>query len=244
MNWYKLILKPNKTFTFFLKLSKLNIAIFLALLFHISGAIGILCTPYKQWFIQNTPLNLLLMAGLLFYTQKEKNTFFYLFAFIAFITGMLTEIIGVNTSLLFGNYSYAEVMGIKIKGVPLLIGIQWFVAIFCSGSVVHQSHVYLEKKYQSIGIIVSPKLQFISIIFDGAALATFFDYVMEPVAIKLNFWQWQNNVIPMYNYVCWFIISLILLIIFRLLPFNKANHFAIHLFIIQILFFIALRIFL
>ena len=214
------------------------------MLFHVSGAIGILCTPYKQWFVQNTPVNLLLMAALLFYTQKEKNKFFYLFAFIAFATGMLTEIIGVNTSLLFGNYSYGEIMGSKINGVPLLIGIQWFVTIFCSGSIVHQLHLYLEKKYQAIGILVSPKLQFISLIFDGAVLATFFDYIMEPVAVKLNFWQWQNNMIPMYNYVCWFIISLALLIIFKLLPFNKANHFAIHLFIIQVLFFIALRIFL
>ncbi len=52
---------------------KNNIALFLALLFHVCGAIGILFTPYKQWFVSNTPVNLLLMTALLVFTQKEKN---------------------------------------------------------------------------------------------------------------------------------------------------------------------------
>jgi len=46
-----------------------DIALFIVLLFHVSGAIGILFTPYKDWFIQNTPLNLLIMAVLLIVTH-------------------------------------------------------------------------------------------------------------------------------------------------------------------------------
>ena len=48
-----------------------NLALFIALLFHIAGAIGILFTPYKNWFIQNTPVNLLVMVVLLIITQKQ-----------------------------------------------------------------------------------------------------------------------------------------------------------------------------
>ena len=48
-------------------------ALFIALLFHICGLIGILFTPYRNWFIQNTPLNLLLMALLLIATHPKKN---------------------------------------------------------------------------------------------------------------------------------------------------------------------------
>ena len=227
-----------------MKIQKKNIAIFVALLFHISGAIGILFSPYKDWFVQNTPLNLCLMAALLLYTQEQKNKWFYLFAILAFSTGMITEIIGVNTGYLFGNYSYGSVMGIKLKGVPLLIGVQWFVTVFCCGSIMQQLHQWLEKKYESHGLMLSPKVQFASLIVDSALLATTFDFIMEPVAIDLHFWQWQNNTIPFYNYVCWFVISVLLMIVFRTLPFKKENHFAIHLFIIQTLFFLILRTFL
>lgn len=224
-----------------MKTTRNNIALFIALLFHISGAIGILFSPYKDWFIQNTPLNLSLMAALLFFTQENKNNFFYLFAVVAFVTGMITEMIGVNTGYLFGNYVYGSVMGIKLMGVPLLIGVQWFVTVFCCGVIVHQLHNWLEKKYADSGVSMSPRIQFISLIVDSALLATVFDFIMEPVAIDLHFWQWHNNIIPFYNYVCWFIISMLLMVLFRKLPFQKENHFAIHLFIIQTLFFLILR---
>ncbi len=227
-----------------MKIQRKNIAILVALLFHISGAMGILFSPYKDWFVQNTPLNLCLMAALLIYTQEQKNKWFYFFATLAFTTGIITEIIGVNTGYLFGNYKYGSVMGVKLKGVPLLIGVQWFMTVFCCGSIVHQLHQWIEKKYEAKGVVMSPKIQFVSLIIDSALLATTFDFIMEPIAVDLHFWQWENNTIPFYNYVCWFLISLALMIIFKTLSFKKENHFAIHLFIIQTLFFLILRTFL
>ncbi|MCA6457249.1 MAG: hypothetical protein IM584_14055, partial [Chitinophagaceae bacterium] len=78
-----------------MKLEKQHIATFLAILFHVSGLVGILFTPYKEWFIQNTPLNLGLMALLLIWSHKGKNISFYLFLLTAFLVGMGTEMIGV-----------------------------------------------------------------------------------------------------------------------------------------------------
>jgi putative membrane protein len=225
-----------------LPFSTYQIALFLALLFHISGAIGILFTPYKDWFIQHTPLNLLLMAGLLIWTQSDKNLAFYLFAVIAFVTGMLTEMIGVNTGILFGDYAYGNVMGIKLFGVPLLIGIQWFVTVFASGIIITRVKNALLARTPETAALMSKPLQITTIVVDGATLATFFDYVMEPVAVKLGFWQWHSAEIPLLNYLCWFVISALLLMLFHFFKFNKANHFAVHLFIIQLLFFLALRI--
>ena len=45
--------------------------IFLALLFHITGLIGILFTPYKDWFIYSVPIVLLIMFLLLSITQLK-----------------------------------------------------------------------------------------------------------------------------------------------------------------------------
>lgn len=224
-----------------MRFEKQHIATFLAILFHLSGLIGILFTPYKDWFIQNTPLNLGLMALLLIWTQEEKNISFFLFFALAFLVGMGSEMIGVHTGHLFGNYRYGKVLGPKFNEVPWLIGLNWFVVIFCSSAVMQQVHDWFRNKMEKDGFDLSPRVAALSLVIDGALLATFFDWLMEPVAIQLGFWQWAGPDIPLFNYVCWFLISLALLIAMRWFRFPKANHFAVHLLIIQTLFFLALR---
>ena len=227
-----------------MKFSKQNIATFLAILFHLSGLIGILFTPYKGWFIQNTPLNLCLMTVLLVWTQEGKNVSFFLFLLTVFLTGLGAEMIGVNTGRLFGEYQYGDVLGKKFNGVPWLIGLNWFIVIFCSAAVMHQVHQWFKKKMEDAETQMSPRVAALSLVVDGAFLATFFDWLMEPVAMQLGFWHWKDSEVPMYNYTCWFIISLLLLLLMRWFRFPKANHFAVHLFIIQLLFFLALRTYL
>ncbi len=224
--------------------SKQNIATFIAILFHVTGLIGILGTSYKEWFIRNTPFTLVLMGILLIWNQPKKNYYFFGYAATAFLIGFGTETIGVNTGHLFGNYEYGTVMGVKMNGVPLLIGLNWFVIVFCSASTMMQLQEWMSRKLETSGMEMSPKMANLSLIIDGALLATFFDWVMEPVAVKLGFWQWKNDEIPIYNYLCWFMISAFLLVFYRWCSFSKPNYFAVHLLIIQLLFFFALRIYL
>lgn len=224
-----------------MKFDKQQIAAFLAILFHLCGLIGIMFTPYKDWFIRNTPLNLFLMAVLLVWTHKGKNIFFWLFFLTAFLTGMGTEMIGVHTGRLFGSYRYGEVLGPKFNEVPWLIGLNWFLIVFCSAAVMQQVHHWFNSKITADGFVLPPRIAALSVVIDGALLATFFDWLMEPVAVQLGFWTWSGTGIPLYNYVCWFLISLVLLLLLRWFRFNKANHFAVHLFIIQVLFFLAFR---
>lgn len=227
-------------------LTKKNIAIFIALLFHLCGVIGILFTPYKDWFVQNTALNLVIMASLLIFTQPKINIYFLLFIAIAISVGLLVEMIGVNTGALFGSYKYGNLMGFKIFEVPILVGVQWFVIVYCCGVIMQYVNNWAYQKIIDLGGEngKTQKVKSISLIIDAALLATLFDFVMEPVAQKLGFWQWKNNEIPFFNYTCWFFISGLLLLVLNRLPFNKLNPFAIHLFIIQLLFFITLRIYL
>lgn len=222
-------------------MKKNQIAGFIAVLFHVSGYIGIAFSPYKNWFISLTPLNLCLMGILLIWTQPEKNKAFFLFLCIAFATGMLTEIAGVNTGWLFGQYEYGTILGPKLKGVPLLIGLNWFVVVFCSASVMQQFQEWFSKRLEKTGTAIPPSITTLSLIADGSLLAVLFDWIIEPVAMKLGYWQWHNSTVPFYNYLCWFLISMALLTVFKKLSFQKINHFAVHLFIIQLLFFLALR---
>jgi putative membrane protein len=74
-------------------------------------------------------------------------------------------------------------------------------------------------------------------------LATLFDWFLEPAAVKLGYWTWLQGSIPIFNYVCWFIISALLMLVFQQSGFKKVNQFAVNLLFIQILFFFAIRTF-
>ncbi len=221
-----------------------NVALFIALLFHTAGAIGILFTPYKNWFIQNTPLNLLVMTALLFITQKQKNIYFFIFIIISFVVGFAVEYSGANTGLIFGHYQYGNILGMKVFGVPLIIGINWFIVMYCAGVATQFYENRMLRRINAKGVTINTRVQKISFVIDASVLAVFFDWVMEPVAEKLDYWKWEGGNIPFYNYVCWLIISALLLALFQRLPFNKRNIFAVHLLIIQALFFLVLRTFL
>jgi bisanhydrobacterioruberin hydratase len=222
-----------------------RIATAIALLFHVCGIVGILLDIYKDFFIGATAFNLLLMFVLLLWTQRSPGVHFFLFMAIVILAGIGVEIIGVNTGVLFGQYSYGTVLGYKWMGVPLLIGINWFIAIYCCGITIHS---FLQRVIRAAAVnsdTPAKTIKALSVVVDGATLAVFFDWVMEPVAVKMGFWQWGGNgSIPSFNYVCWFGISLLLLTCFHFLQFKKSNKFAVHLLLIQVMFFLILRTFL
>lgn len=222
-------------------ISPLNIAIFIALLFHVSGAIGIISSPYKNWFIDNTPLNLVIMCGLLIWLHPEKNAHFWLFFIATFLVGMGVEMVGVHTGKLFGSYHYGKPMGKQLNGVPYIIGINWFVVVYSCGMLQQKINNWIVSKYEERNIRVNPWLQTLSFVFDAAMITTLFDYYLEPIAIKLKFWYWKDDVVPDFNFYCWFGISALLLLLFRKMDFKANNQFAVHLLVIQLLFFIALQ---
>jgi len=205
-----------------------NISLFIALLVHVAGVIGIAFFN-RSFFVAMTPVNLLLMFILLGWNEISIGKQWLIFLAVAFFTGFVSEIIGVNTGWLFGHYAYGSLLGPKLLGVPFLIGINWFCIVYCSLQLV-------------LNWIPALKTQWMGASLFAAFFATLFDWMMEPVAMVLGYWQWENGVIPLYNYVCWFFISLLLsMIYFRISLFQK-NVFAIPLLVIQFLFFLVLRI--
>ena len=226
------------------RFSKYQIATGIAIFFHAIGLVGMMFTD-NNFFVQSTPFNLLLSFFLLVWTHPEKNKSFYFFIGIVFIVGFLSEVVGVNTGLLFGDYHYSKILGIQLFQVPILIAVNWFIIIYCSGI---GTHVLLNKVINRVAKDYnepSLKLKAMSVIFDGASLAVLFDWLMEPVAIKLGFWTWGGDgSVPFYNYFCWLLISILLLTVFNFFNFRKENKFAVNLLLTQALFFLILRTFL
>ena len=181
------------------------------------------------------------MFFLLIWTLPEKNKNIYGLFTISFAIGIITEIIGVKTGLLFGRYEYGNILGFKISGVPMLIGINWFIIIYASGMLGGQLRKIFTPSHGACSRISDSNWVVSTIFIDGALIATMFDLIMEPAAIKLGFWSWNNGTIPLMNYLSWFLISVAILFLFRKLPF-KNHPFAVNLLIIQTIFFLVLHL--
>jgi bisanhydrobacterioruberin hydratase len=223
-----------------IKTDKVVAATAIALLFHISGLIGILLN--ESFFVNSTVLNLLLMFFLVIWTHTDKRVSFFLFVLIASGVGFLTEFIGISSGILFGEYSYKEVLGMQYKGVPFIIGVNWFIVMYCCGATSY----YLVKLIGGLHETTRKWVLLKTIVFTimASTMALGFDWIMEPVAMKLKFWTWKNDTVPLLNYQSWWVISFFILLIFNQLKFAKDNLFAVHLLLIQSIFFLLLRLFL
>lgn len=226
-----------KTFT------RHKVATAIAILFHAIGLAGILFCD-KQLFASLTPYHLLLMSALLFYTQQKISLHFILFFIACTVIGFALEYAGTSTGILFGNYTYGHTLGKKFKEVPLIIGLNWFIIIYCNSIAAHTIYRKLIGRLGMANAPVKKWMRNFSLIFDASLLAVVFDFFMEPAAVKLGFWEWHNGNIPIYNYTCWFLISFLLTAIFQFLAIDKHNKFAVHLLLIQLMFFLILRTFL
>jgi putative membrane protein len=221
---------------------KTELATGVAILVHAVGLVGMVWID-RDWFSSLTPVNLLLMSALILWTQEEKNGQFYRFIFIAFATGMATEIIGVNTGLLFGSYAYGDVLGMGIGGVPVVIGMNWFVVMIAASSFLQWLISRLPNPAMPGRGLAAGNFSSLSFVVMASLLAVFFDWIMEPAAIRLGFWNWSGDGhVPMLNYVCWFFISFFLVSVMRTLRVRSNNLFAVHLFLIQAVFFILVRV--
>lgn len=220
---------------------RISIALGISLLFHISALIGLIFTDNDLFFKNNTPLNLFICLILILLTQSKFNIAFWIFFIVSFISGLVFEITGVNTQMLFGHYQYSNVLGFTIKNVPLFLGFLWFTTMYCVGCLTYQmmNFIILKNDYKVRSFIF--KTIFCTV---AATLAVLLDYFLEPVAINFNLWNWlPNGDIPIYNYVCWFLCSFVLQILFININISKDNKFASYLYFIQLFFFILLNLF-
>ncbi len=197
----------------------LKIAIFILWLFHVSGIFGISFGNF-DWFIERTGLNLLVMfIALILFFKIDSIKKVSLFVGLA-LGGIFFEYIGVNYSLLFGDYEYGENLGYKIGGVPLFIGINWAQLTFISGAIANRIH--------SNWLIKSAI---------GTSLMLVLDILMEKTAPVFDFWEFQGGVAPLSNYIAWAIIALGFNIIFQLLKIKGNFQISLHIFLVQIVFF-------
>jgi len=200
------------------------ISVFIIWLFHICGLLGIIYGN-REWFIAFTPINLFVSFALLFINQVELERKNLLAGLAIFLIGMISEILGVQYGLIFGDYIYLNNLGFKILGVPIMIGINWIILTYITGSF--SNYIFNANKKAAI-------------VF-GAVLMVVLDLLIEPVAPEMGFWAFDSIFAPLQNYIGWFIIGLLVQGIFHYSTYKKDTTFSFHLLLVQIFFFTVLN---
>ena len=209
-----------------MKANKKNISIFIIWLVHISGLLGMVFYDL-DFFAGYTSINLFLMSIILFANIKlnNKNQIFSLL--LIFLIGMFSEFIGVNYGLIFGEYIYGNNLGFKLFGVPFLIGLNWVIlTVICA----------------NIASILIKNNSIIQIIILGTLLMLFMDFVMEPIAPKLDLWKFKNLVVPTSNYIGWLIISTLTQTIYNIQFKEKEVKLSFNLYSAIFIFFVSLNL--
>jgi putative membrane protein len=196
-------------------------------IFYAAGVLWHALDATLPYMIMLTPYTILITAVIGFYPEiirKDSNLILWLL--LTFIITFALEAIGVATGLVFGYYWYGNTLGFSLFEVPLLIGINWTLIIM--GSII------IIKKYSKNIYVIS---------FSTGAVTLLFDYIMEPVAIRYDYWSWKGGTIPLQNYIAWFVIAFLFAFLHEKMRVKHKSIIPSFVVAVQLLFFLALRLF-
>ena len=165
-----------------------NSAYYFLIILYLSGTIGMVLKP--SFFLPFTPFTLLYTSFVFLVFQPLSNKK-HLFSFLLVaVIGFVSEIIGVKTGLIFGNYNYGNNLGFKVFEVPLIISLNW--ALIVNSSLLISTYITTNK------LLLSTVT---------ASIATGLDILIEQSAPKMDFWYFNEGIAGLHNYIGWFTIS-------------------------------------
>jgi putative membrane protein len=128
-----------------------------------------------------------LSVSIVIILSYKYKTNFSVWCAVTYLTTMLLEIIGTNTGLVFGEYSYGNNLSMKILGVPVTIGLLWIIVIL--GSVSVANRLNLKPYWSGLFLIL-------------------FDIPLEMIATNRGFWHFNEGVSIM-NFLVWGVIGVL-----------------------------------
>lgn len=199
--------------------------IYVLLAFHFFGVI-MMAFYDLDLFASFTPGNLILSALILFFASERREwKKLAIFFSLSYLIGYLAELIGTQTGFPFGEYWYLPHLGPQLIGVPLVIGVNWFLIAY--------SAALWTRKFSPNSVVQ---------VLVASALMVGLDLFIEPLCERLGFWAWADKIAPWQNYLGWYGVSMIVQLIFKALMINADNALARWYFVMVTLFFIMLNL--
>ncbi|MCP9237924.1 carotenoid biosynthesis protein [Lewinella sp. JB7] len=171
---------------------------------------------------------LLVINGLLLYSIYVRNGDRRLWAWLigAYCFTFAAEAVGVATGAIFGSYVYGPTMWWQWLGVPFVIALNWCVLTLATNDLAERFTG--KRPWLAAGL--------------ASILIAAYDVAIEPVAVKLDYWQWAGGVIPLQNYLMWAVIAFVISLPVQLLRIRYRSPVLVVYLLAQLFFFIVLNL--
>ncbi|MGE5348107.1 MAG: carotenoid biosynthesis protein [Actinomycetota bacterium] len=197
------------------------------------GLAGMLLPFSRELFRTITPLNLLFAVLFLFWGRWPARRVVITGIFIA-IASFFIEAAGVNTGKIFGTYMYGRTLGPSLLNTPIIIGLNWFLLIYCTNVISRQIWDRLPAKAGGNPDVLMKSL---FVIITGSLLMVLYDLILEPAAVRLDMWSWECGIIPLRNFLAWFFLSALFHSVVRVWGEEEPNDRALPVYAVQLGFF-------
>lgn len=134
---------------------------------------------------------------------------------VSTIVSWTFEHLGVASGVVYGGYSYTEVLGPRLGHVPVLIPLSWFMYLYPGYIVVNC--ILSDEPVGSQGGLV--RVLWLSAV--GAVVTTAQDLVFDPILSGpiVSAWIWNQGGgyfgVPVHNFLGWIATSFIVLAVYR-----------------------------
>jgi bisanhydrobacterioruberin hydratase len=173
-----------------------------------------------------TPAALLISYIIILYHEiKNSNKKLLIWIGAVYIITFIIEAAAVITGLIFGEYSYGNTLGLMAFNVPVVIGLNWAIIIWGCTELTIKLKMHIAIKAAV-----------------AAAVAVMLDFLIEPVAVSLDYWRWSEGIIPLQNYIAWFVIAYLFSFSYNYLKLRSSTDLPVHFFFAQVMFFGLLNI--
>ena len=186
------------------------------LIFYAVGLAGFLIPWTHDLFQKLIPLAVLVNVYLLMVNHEDMRRRDILIFITIFIAGFFIEVLGVNTGFPFGDYRYGKIMGPQIMKTPLIIGFNWLMLTYCA---------YYLMNFLPVKSYFKP--------FVGGFFMLAYDFLLEPMALTLGMWNWDQKAVPLTNYISWYIFSCVFISLLAIAGTRIRNGIALHVISLQ-----------
>jgi len=122
--------------------------------------------------------------------------------------GLLAETVGVRTGVPFGSYSYADTLGPRLLGVPVVVPLAWMMMAYPC--------LLLGRRLAPAGRSVGARRRRVAVL-GGLTLAAW-DLYLDPQMVEAGHWTWRFPDpalpgvpgVPLTNYAGWVVVAIVL----------------------------------
>ena len=155
------------------------------------------------------PIIFALLQGALFYRARGILTFFA----ICLVIGNIFENLGIRTGFPFGHYHFTGLMGPKLFGVPVLLGLAYLGMAYLSWALACLILGGMRDPLAGFRVVTLPMV--------AAFIMVAWDFSQDPVwSTILHLWIWQQGGaylgVPVSNFLGWYLTVYVIYQLFAL----------------------------